>query len=113
MFARNTHEPHELTMYASVQGMLRRLPILLIAVAGLLAVGPLLHQHPLSGGSSDATPSSAATCVVCAAGVSRLSDPAPVLAAPVRIAYIAFAALPTTLCAGTALTLPSRAPPAS
>jgi hypothetical protein len=100
-------------MYASLPGMPRRLSILLIAVAALLAVEPLLHQHPITGRSTDAAATSSATCVVCAAGVSRLADAAPAVVAPVRIVYASFATVTTSLRIGVALTLPSRAPPAA
>ena len=93
--------------------MQRRLPILLIAIAALLAVEPLLHQHPLFGRSPDSGPASSATCVVCAAGVSHLTQRAPEVAAPVRVAYVAFTAVCATLQSGIALTLPARAPPAA
>ena len=86
--------------------MIRRLPILLIAFVALLAVEPLLHQHPLLR-----TTETGQACVVCAAGASYLTDPGPAISAPVHIEFISFDAVSATVSNGIALTLPARAPP--
>ena len=92
---------------------MRRLPLLIVvfAIATLLAVEPLLHQHPLDSASSSA--SLASNCVVCAAGVNRLPSIAPSIAAPRVIAYTLVARVVVAVVAGVPLFLPSRAPPAA
>ncbi len=96
-----------------MRGMIRKLPLVLFAIAAFLAAAPLLHQHPLSWGSESSPATSSATCVVCAAGVNRLPDAAPAISAPLVVSYAIVAFVVLTLSHGVAITLPSRAPPSS
>jgi poly-gamma-glutamate capsule biosynthesis protein CapA/YwtB (metallophosphatase superfamily) len=90
--------------------MVRRLALLIVAVAALLAAEPLLHQHPLDFGSNGAA--TASSCVICAAGVNQLPSVAPSIAAPRVIAYTLLAGVAIAAVSRDVVTLPSRAPPA-
>lgn len=86
--------------------MLRK-TLLLLACAALLATEPLQHQHPLIG------PNPAGTCVVCAAGVNRLSDPAPSVSAPSVVVYALIATTTVSFLTGVVVTSEPRGPPAA
>ena len=58
---------HALTLYDSMPQMLRRFSLFVLVVAALIAVEPVLHQHPLEQNS---IPSQA--CAVCATGIGQL-----------------------------------------
>jgi len=93
--------------------MLRRLPLLIVAVALLIAVEPVLHSHPLweTGDARSAVTNGA--CAVCAAGTTQLPTAAPAIVAPV-VTVTVVAPQPVSLrSASIALPLASRAPPAA
>jgi hypothetical protein len=87
--------------------MFRRFPAV-IALALLLAVAPLLHNHPLS--NSDGT--TGAPCAVCAAGTHVLPVAEPVGSASIQVVetLVARNDLPAPIAAP--LPRASRAPPA-
>ncbi len=95
-----------------MRGMIRRLPLLIALVASLLALEPLLHQHPLTT-NADAAAAATAGCVICAAGVNRLPDSAPAVVAPQVVAYDLVATVSVSPTQGVAISLASRAPPAA
>lgn len=97
---------HPLTLYDSMPQMLRRMSMFVLVVAALLAVEPLLHQHPLEQNSIPAS-----SCAVCATGVGRLPVIMPAVAAPQIVVYTiaAAAVLPHTI--SVTPSVPSRAPP--
>jgi hypothetical protein len=89
--------------------MPKRMHVVAVIVALLLAALPLLHTHPLESGDAAKTPA----CAVCATGTGRLPLLAPTVSAPIAILYL----LGATPAAGviTRSTSPrsSRAPPAA
>jgi len=86
--------------------MLRRFSISLFIFAALIAVEPLLHNHPLQ---QNLVPGA---CAVCATGVGRLPTVAPALAAPQTVVCTLTVPAVTIVVATVVLSLPSRAPPA-
>jgi hypothetical protein len=94
-----------LTGYALLLKMLRRLPLLIVAVAFLIAIEPVVHVHPHTAGNS--------VCAVCAAGVTQLPTIAPAVVAPAVVVSV-LAPQPVSLSlACVALPRASRAPPAA
>jgi hypothetical protein len=89
-------------------GMLRRLPLFVLALALWFAAEPLVHSHPLLT-SSGASPS---VCAVCATGVDRPLA-APAVVAPLHIIDVVDDAPPASVEAVAAILLASRAPPAA
>jgi hypothetical protein len=89
--------------------MVRKLPLLILLVAALLAAEPLLHQHPLDGPTSNRA---VGVCVICAAGVTRLPRVAPTIIAPQIVVYALVASVTVLVTKTVATSLPSRAPPA-
>jgi hypothetical protein len=89
----------------------RRLDIVAVLVALLLAAQPLLHNHPLDGGRDAATQTAPSTCAVCATGIGRLPSTAPALSAPHSILYTLVAAPVAAIVSITPLTRDSRGPP--
>ncbi|HLJ74190.1 MAG TPA: hypothetical protein VKU62_06365, partial [Thermoanaerobaculia bacterium] len=69
--------------------MFRRLSMLVLVVAALVAAEPLLHNHPLQqSGIPEA-------CAICATGVAPLPSAMPALSAPQVVSYtIATVAVP-------------------
>ena len=102
-----------LTGYALALKMLRRLPLLIVAVALLLAVEPVVHSHPLWENSDARTLASNNACAVCAAGTTQLPTVAPAIVAPVVVVTVI--ALQPVSRQSASVTLPraSRAPPAA
>ena len=80
--------------------------LLLLLLATIIAVEPLLHEHPLQQWQE------AIVCAACAAGTGQVAVARPVVVAP----SVASFDLAVTTCAGhsyeSPLPLPSRAPPA-
>jgi hypothetical protein len=90
-----------------MRGTVRTLHVFVVLVALLLAVQPLLHNHPLDSANT----SSATSCAVCATGAGRLPSTTPSVAAPLAVLYtLATPALPE-VAAVTSLARSSRAPP--
>jgi len=90
-----------------MRGMLRRIPLVVLALALWFATEPLVHTHPIL--TSGSTPT---VCAVCATGIDR-PIAAPALVAPVVvIAVVADAPLIVVRTAAPIL-LASRAPPAA
>ena len=88
-------------------GMLRRLPLAVVALALWFAAEPLVHSHPLLSSTSSPTP-----CAVCATGIDRPLA-APSVAAPLHVVAIVDDAPPVAGRPATKLLLASRAPPAA
>jgi len=86
--------------------MFRRLSILVLVVAALVAAEPVLHNHPLQQtGIPDA-------CAICATGVAPLPSAMPALSAPQVVVYtIVTVSVPAVISADS-ITLAPRAPPA-
>jgi hypothetical protein len=91
-----------------LQGMLRRFPLVVLALAVWFAAEPLIHTHPVR---TNAGPSSA-TCTVCSTGVAAPA-PAPAVPAPQHVVSILDDAPAFAGCAAATLLLASRAPPAA
>ncbi len=86
--------------------MFRRFSLFLIALAVLIAVEPLLHNHPLQQNGIPAA------CAICATGTTPLPLVAPTVSAPQIVAYTLLSAAVTIVTSSVVLSLPSRAPPA-
>jgi hypothetical protein len=86
--------------------MLRRFSAFVLIVAALIAVEPLLHNHPLQQKDIPHP------CAVCATGIAPLPSATPTIAAPQIIVYAITALAVTFVTTGTSLTLAPRAPPA-
>ena len=102
-----------LTGYALALKMLRRLPLLIVAVALLLAVEPVVHSHPLWENSDARTAASNGACAVCAAGTTQLPTVAPAIVAPVVVVTVIAPQPVSRQAASVSLPLASRAPPAA
>ena len=100
-------------MYALALKMLRRLPVLIVAVALLLTIEPLVHSHPLWENSDARSAASSSACAVCAAGTTQLPTVAPTIVAPVVVVTVVAAQPVSQQSASIALPLASRAPPAA
>ena len=70
-----------------------------------IAAEPLVHEHPLQSNE-------AIVCAACAAGTAQLVVQAPVIVAPVRVAYQLSTVFPAQHSIEFASSLSSRAPPA-
>jgi hypothetical protein len=90
-----------------------QLRIFMVLVALLLAGQPLLHNHPLDGGSDATTRSAPSACAVCATGIGRLPLTAPVLSAPLSVIYELASAPIAAVVIIAPFTSGSRAPPAA
>ena len=99
---------HALTLYDSMPQMLRRFSLFVLVVAALIAVEPVLHQHPLEQNS---IPSQA--CAVCATGIGQLPAITPAVAAPQTIVYTLTTPSVPLHTVSIAPSLPSRAPPSA
>ncbi|HEY6141684.1 MAG TPA: hypothetical protein VI670_28315 [Thermoanaerobaculia bacterium] len=84
---------------------LRRLPLLIVAIAFLVALEPVVHSHPAAGNGG--------ICAVCAAGPTQLPTTIPAVAAPAVIISVVAAQPISQQSASVALPLASRAPPAA
>ncbi|HEV2720307.1 MAG TPA: hypothetical protein VG323_09850 [Thermoanaerobaculia bacterium] len=93
--------------------MLRRLPLLILAVALLLAIEPVVHSHPLWENSDARTAASNGACAVCAAGVTQLPSAPPAVVAPVLVVSVIAAETASQPSASLVLPRASRAPPAA
>lgn len=93
--------------------MLRRLPLLIVAVALLVAFEPVVHSHPLWENSDARSAPNNSACAVCAAGTTQLPTAAPAIAAPVVVVSVIAAQPVSQQSASVALPLASRAPPAA
>jgi len=93
--------------------MLRRLPLLILGVALLLAIEPVVHSHPLWENSDARAAAGNGACAVCAAGVTQLPTAPPAVAAPVVVVSVMAAEVVSCPPASLVLPLPSRAPPAA
>lgn len=91
--------------------MSKRVHLIAVVVALLLAAQPLLHTHPLD--ADDIARASATSCAVCATGTSRLPVTAPTVAAPLTVLYTVETALPAAIAAPNPAPRSSRAPPAA
>jgi hypothetical protein len=91
--------------------MLRRLPLLIVTVALLIAVEPVVHSHPLWENTRTAAGNGA--CAVCAAGTTQLPTVAPAIVAPVIVVTVIAPQPASRQSASVALPLASRAPPAA
>lgn len=92
--------------------MSKRVHLIAVVVALLVAAQPLLHTHPLDG-DNPARSSAAAPCAVCATGTGRLPVAAPSVAAPLTVLYTVDGTLPAAVAAPSAAPRSSRAPPAA
>ena len=88
--------------------MLRRLPLVVLALAIWFAAEPLVHTHPILSSSG----TSSTTCAVCSAGVDR-PIAAPRVPAPLDVAAVVDDVPVVSLRAAARLLLSSRAPPAA
>lgn len=93
--------------------MLRRLPLLIVAVALLIAIEPVVHSHPLWENSDARTAASSSACAVCAAGTTQLPTVAPVIVAPVVVVTAVATQAVSQQSASVVLPRASRAPPAA
>jgi hypothetical protein len=100
-------------MYALAPKMLRRLPLLIVAVALLVAIEPVVHSHPLWENSDARSAASSSACAVCAAGVTQLPAVAPSIAAPVVVVSVLTVQPVSQASASVVLPVASRAPPAA
>jgi hypothetical protein len=91
--------------------MFRRLSPWIVLVALLFAAEPLLHNHPLDSGASNAGGKTA--CVVCAAGVGQLPTTTSVVRAPQVIEFAVATIVPSFVAVDVLSQRPSRAPPAA
>ena len=96
-------------MYALEPMTLRTRVALLLVFAALFALGPVLHNHPLSSDLSG----SAAPCTACVSQIARVAPPPPAVVAPVVVVYTIVAQTASMPSAAAPLILPSRAPPAA
>jgi len=90
--------------------MVRRLPLLALLIAALIAVEPLLHHHPLQ---TDGTNASTSACAICATQIGRLPIVVPTVPAPQVIVTTIIAPVVITLAVLTFSPRASRAPPAA
>src|SRR6266508_4190396 len=88
--------------------MLRRLPLLIVAVALLLALEPVVHSHPLWENSDARSAVGNNACAFCAAGTTQLPTTAPAIVAPVIVVSVIAAQLVPLQPASTPL-VPDRA----
>lgn len=88
-------------------GMLRRFPLVVLALALWFATEPLVHWHPVATSSSSRT-----ICAVCATGIDR-PIAAPALIAPVHVVAVVADAPLIAIRTAAPLLLASRAPPAA
>jgi hypothetical protein len=88
--------------------MFRRFSMFVLLLAALIAVEPLLHQHPLEQNSIPAS-----ACAVCATGVGQLPVIVPAVAAPQIVVYTLISASVPLRTINATPSLPSRAPPAA
>lgn len=87
--------------------MLRRIPLVVLALALWFATEPLVHSHPILTSGTSPT-----VCAVCATGIDR-PIAAPALVAPVVVVAVVADAPPVAVRAAAPLLLASRAPPAA
>jgi hypothetical protein len=90
-----------------MRGMLRRFPLVVLALALWFATEPLVHSHP-----ARPTGSSPTICAVCATGIDR-PIAAPTLIAPELVVSVVADAPLVVVRTATRILLPSRAPPAA
>jgi len=103
-----------LTAYALSRRMLRRLPLLLLAIAALLVVEPLIHSHPLNGGGKDAGSVTApSVCAICAVAAQHITVARAFIPAPAIVVEHLIAFAPVAHSADLPLPRASRAPPAA
>lgn len=100
-------------MYALTLQMLRRLPLLILTVALILAIEPVVHSHPLWENSDARSAATSSACAVCAAGTTQLPTVAPSIAAPIVVVTVLVVQTVWHASASIALPLASRAPPAA
>jgi disulfide bond formation protein DsbB len=89
-----------------MRSMKRPFVFALLLLAAILAVEPLLHEHPLQQ-SPDAV-----VCAACAAGTGQVAVAPPAVAAPLAVTYRLVAVTVACPSFDAPLSLPSRAPPA-
>jgi hypothetical protein len=87
--------------------MLRRIPLVVLALALWFATEPLVHSHPILTSGSAPT-----VCAVCATGIDR-PIAAPALVAPVDVVAVVADVPLIVVRAAAPVLLPSRAPPAA
>jgi len=85
--------------------MLRRLPLLIVAIAFFVALEPAVHTHPAAGNGG--------ICAVCAAGPTQLPVTAPAVVAPVVVVSVVAAQPISQQSVSVVLPRASRAPPAA
>ena len=90
-----------------MRGMLRRIPLVALALALWFTAEPFVHSHPLR--SSSGAPN---TCAVCTTGVDRPAT-APTLQSPLHVIAVVDDAPLTAVPFVATILLPSRAPPAA
>lgn len=88
--------------------MLRRFPLVLLALAVWFAAEPLVHTHPIRPNSG----TSSTTCAVCSTGVDR-PVAAPDVPAPLDVVAVVEDTPKAADSAAAPILLPSRAPPAA
>ena len=88
--------------------MLRRFPLVVLALALWFAAEPLVHTHPIRPDSA----TSSTICAVCSTGVDR-PVAAPDLPAPLDIVSVVDDVPLVVVRAAAKLHLSSRAPPAA
>lgn len=88
-----------------MRGMLRRFPLVVLALALWFATEPLVHSHPIRPTGSAPT-----VCAVCATGIDR-PIAAPALIAPLHVVAVVADAPLAVFRTAAPLLLASRAPP--
>ena len=88
--------------------MLRRFPLVVLALALWFAAEPLVHSHPIRPSNG----SSASVCAVCSTGMDQ-PIAAPTVTAPLRILAVVDDAPLAAVHPAAKLLLTSRAPPAA
>ena len=96
----------KLKLYDLTAQMLRRFSTFVLIVAALIAVEPLLHNHPLLEQTRIPSP-----CAVCVAGTAPLPQVTVAPAAPQVVVYTLAAATVTLVAEAVETAIPSRAPP--
>jgi hypothetical protein len=91
--------------------MIRLKPALLVALLATIALGPILHNHPLIPGSGESGVVQS-LCVVCASGATNIGLGAPEIGAPAIVLYALEIGPCVHISEQQSVTLPSRAPPA-
>ncbi|MGZ4808640.1 MAG: hypothetical protein ACXV7D_04860 [Thermoanaerobaculia bacterium] len=82
----------------------------MLLLAAILAAEPTRHQHDLIPGA-DSDGARGQLCALCVAGPARITSPAPVLAVPTAITFVAAEIHPIAPSIDIVDPTASRAPP--